>query len=309
MTRGEVLLFSSVAALVTGVAVAVALPGRAPELRFFDIGQGDAVLVQQGSIQMLVDGGPDANVLAKLGEAMPFFDRTIEMIVSTHPDKDHFGGLTDVLSRYRVGTVVVDGETDAGPTYERFADALAASGARFVVARTGDTLRLNDRVSAEVVWPRQGYDTDAQNDMSVVLRVMVDGVPAALLTGDATSAVEPMMPADSVAAPVLKVGHHGSAYSTSRAFIDAVDPGVAVISVGAHNAYGHPAGAVLHRLSSRGVPYLRTDTAGDVRLSVGSVMRVCTGPTVPFLAHCVAIEGHLEQIRPASYTDANSNDI
>ena len=287
MTRSERILVASVAVLVAVVSGAVALPGREPDLRFFDIGQGDAILVQQGTVQMLVDGGPDAAVLSKLGEAMPFFDRTIEFVVATHPDKDHFGGLADVLSRYRVGTVILDGVSDDGPAYRRFADALEKNGARVAVARAGDVVRLTDRVKADIVWPAEGFAADDQNDLSLVMRLMVDGSPAALLTGDATDEVEPLMSPEDINAPILKVGHHGSAHSTSARFLDAVRPAAAVISVGARNPYGHPAGSVLYRLSSRGIAILRTDEAGDVRASFeGGVAVLCTGAAVPVFARC-----------------------
>lgn len=311
MTRPELSAAAVALSALAAAALVIALPHGSPEVMFFDVGQGDATLVQRGSMQVLIDGGPDDSVLAKLGDAMPFFDRTIEIVVLTHPDKDHFGGLASVLSRYRVGTVLTDGLEDSGPVYRRFADTLAGSGAAVRVVRTGDALALGDRVRADVLWPPVGNGTSVQNDMSVMLRLIIDGSPVAMLAGDATAGAERELLGDDISAPVLKAGHHGSAYSNSAAFLDAVRPSAAVVSVGARNRYGHPAASVLYRFVSRDLAVFRTDRQGDIHLMVadGGDLRVCAG-TVPFLSACARVHTQtVEQIRPASYTDANPNDI
>jgi len=277
--------------LIVAAAVPAALPRHAPELRFLDVGQGDAILVQQGTIQMLVDGGPDANVLSGIGDAMPFFDRHVEFVVVTHPDLDHFGGLIDVLSRYSVGTVLLSGADDDTEAYRRFRDMLASNGAEAVIVSAGDRIALTDRVEAVVLWPATGHATDDQNDLSVMLRVDIDGEAVAVLTGDATTRVEAVLVDDDalVRTPVLKAGHHGSRSSTSAAFLDALDPALAVISVGERNRYGHPATATLSRLKTRGISIIRTDTSGTVRVVMNGGLRSCTGPP-PFLSRCRSIE-------------------
>jgi competence protein ComEC len=255
----------------TAIAVRAALPPAHVTVRVLDIGQGDAILVQDGYAEMLVDGGPDDAVLARLGTAMPFFDRTIETVVLTHPHADHFVGLIGVLKRYKVLTVVTDGRTRPGdPDYARFEEAVRASGARLVTARDGDRLTLGDRARFAVLWPPRdatraaGLDRRDENVWSVVMRLEAEGASAYLM-GDATADVEARLLSAHALAPAdfLKVGHHGSRYSTSPAFLDAVRPSFAAISVG-KNTYGHPSWTTLQRLAAHGATVWRTDRDGDV---------------------------------------------
>lgn len=269
-------LARAIPAFAVAIALAVAAargaaPPRHVTVRVFDVGQGDAILVQDGYAEMLIDGGPDDAVLGKLGRAMPFFDRTIETIVLTHPHADHFVGLIGVLKRYRVLTVATDGRTRTDdPDYRRFEDAVKASGAKVVEVRAGDRLSLGERTRMDVLWPpvgpaaAVGVDKRDENAWSVVMRMEAEGA-AAYLMGDLPSDVEGRIAKVGGLSPAdfLKVGHHGSAYSTSPELLDAVRPKAAVISVG-KNSYGHPAWSTLRRLGSRGARLWRTDRDGDV---------------------------------------------
>lgn len=236
---------------------------------FFNVGQGDATLVSVGRVQMLVDGGPDAAVLAKLGDAMPFTDRTIEAVVLTHPHADHFVGLLSVLGRYRVEEIMIGADVNDTPEYRAFEDAARRSGARVTAVATGDRIALGERANVAVLWPPRAGDAALDdgdpNSWSVVLRVTVAG-RSALLMGDAPSAVEERLRASgaNLAADVLKVGHHGSRFSSSAPFLRAVSAKDAVISVG-KNSYGHPSWSALERLKAAGGRVWRTDRDGDVR--------------------------------------------
>jgi competence protein ComEC len=256
------------------------MPPRNAVIHFLDVGQGDAILIQDGFRQMLVDGGPDDAVLAGLGDVMPMFDRTIETVVLTHPHADHFAGLTAVLARYRVERVVVSGARGVSRAYDEFLAAVAAEGAILDEAVEGISLSVSARVSAEVLWPpadpaaRAAVLADAdENASSIVLRVESGG-SAALLMGDATAEVEAALlvrddVSEKLRAALLKVAHHGSRHSSTAAFLAAVRPEHAVISVGGSNKYGHPGWAVLRRLETLGAQIWRTDEDGVVRAEFG----------------------------------------
>ncbi len=256
---------------VIAVAVRAMLPPTHVTARVFNIGQGDAFLIQDGYSEMLVDGGPDDSVLAKLGEAMPFFDRTIEIMMLTHPHADHYIGLVGVLQRYKVQHILIDGHMqEKNAEYLRFEEAIAATGATITQVHAGDRIDLGRRTTFTVLWPPQdgkesvGIDTYDANARSVVFHMQAEGASAYFM-GDATAEVEQRLLADRLIAPAdfLKVGHHGSRYSSSSAFLDAIHPRHAVISVG-KNSYGHPAWLTLKRLSVRGIHTWRTDSNGDI---------------------------------------------
>lgn len=238
-------------------------------LHFFDVGQGDALLIEApNGNQVLVDGGPDQRVLEKLGVIMPFWDRSLDLIILTHPHADHLTGLIGVLGRYRVGAVL---ESDASyPTaeYAEWRRILEASGAPITVARSGERIRLSPLVSLEVLAPARSFAGQSPrtiHDAMVVVKLAYASTTA-LLMGDAERPIERELIASGIDldVDVIKAGHHGSKTSTSDEFLRAVTPKVAIISVGRRNRYGHPAEEVLDRLRSFGVTVLRTDLAGDV---------------------------------------------
>lgn len=261
--RFQTLVAVSLIVLVAAACFALR-PAPAITVDFLDVGQGDAILVRSGRQQMLVDGGPDRQVLSELGRAMPFFDRTIELVVLTHPHADHYRGLAAVFERYRVEKILVS--DDRGP--EEYADFLRGVGreAPVIQTRAGDRLIIGQAV-AEVLWPERAAAHAADpNETSVVMALSAFGRPAALLTGDATTGVENALLEKKkiLPTPILKVGHHGSTYSSSPEFLAAVRPAHAVISVG-KNRYGHPSPAALLRLKAAGAVVWRTDRDGAVR--------------------------------------------
>lgn len=244
------------------VCAAIALPAHSVTVDVFAIGQGDAALVQEGAVQAVIDGGPNGSVLAKLGEVMPFFDRTIEFLVITHPHEDHFAGAIDILERYEVQTVIIPGTRGEGHQYARLVRAWERAGADVIVVRRGDTIRMSPATYFDVVWPDEG-EYDDPNDTSIVLRLSVRGTPVAYFTGDISTHIERTVH-DWEHVPLLKVAHHGSRTSSSPEFLAAVRPKFATISVG-RNWYGHPSQTVLSRLRRIGTRVFRTDQDGDVR--------------------------------------------
>lgn len=250
--------------LLSALLSAVTKRGDVTEVVFLDVGEGDAILISQGSYQVLIDGGRDGrDVLSRLGRHLPFWDRRIETIIATHPDADHIGGLVTLMKHYRVGHILTSGarsDTDIARLFEESA-AQAAPDGRQEVFR-GASLRLPRDGELLIEYPLAPVSgvPENTNESSVVIR-FVYGRTSFLLTGDLPGE-EARLP-DEAPATVLKVSHHGSKYSTSDAFLDLVRPEEAVISVG-ENRYGHPSPEVLERLSRRNIGTYRTDEAGDI---------------------------------------------
>lgn len=238
---------------------------------FLDVGQGDATLLLSPSgKQILIDGGPDHSALEGIGRHMSFFDRTIDLLVLTHPDLDHIGALSEVLKRYRVGGVLMSGIQTDKLQYRKFLTLLSAQGIPVILADPQKDLAFSDGLILDVVWPPRdvhGSQTPDTNNTSVVLRALFHS-GAILLTGDIEELSERAilrLGAD-VRSSVLKTAHHGSKTSTSTGFLLAAEPSIAVISVGGGNRFGHPHRSVLDRLSAHGIAILRTDQEGEISL-------------------------------------------
>ena len=248
--------------------------GGAQELtvNFLDVGQGDAILIETPSGRhMLIDGGVDATILRELGSVLSFFDRTIDIVVATHPDADHVGGLRSVLERYDVAVLMRPGalyEDDSA-----FASVLAIAtqqNVNEVIARRGQVIDFGDGTRLEILFPDRDVSGVASNDASIVARV-VFGEHEFLLTGDSPQKIEEYLVTlgpDALASDVLKVGHHGSKTSSSELFLGYVNPTYGVFSRGCDNRYGHPHAEVVSTFAKFEV---RTfDTCTDNRIVFAS---------------------------------------
>ncbi len=234
---------------------------------FFDIGQGDSILIQKGTRQVLIDGGPSGKTaLAKLGAYLPYFDRQIDIVIPTHPDQDHIGGLVDVARNYQIGKVLATAAEKDTQVFREWKDLLSYHKVETIEVWRGAQIKLGD-ARMKVIYPAGRVDPTAgdANDKSVVARFDF-GEDSFLLTGDIEFGGEQLIleSGENIGADVLKVAHHGSKSSSSERFVDAVSPETAVISVGADNRYGHPAEVVLDVLWERNIEILRTDEAGDI---------------------------------------------
>ncbi|HSR89589.1 MAG TPA: MBL fold metallo-hydrolase [Candidatus Udaeobacter sp.] len=248
------------------------------QVTFFDIGQGDSALIQFGNGQkMLVDCGPDKKILAKLGQALPFYDRTIDYVLATHPDLDHYGGCVDVLKKYKVKEIVINGRKKENDPYWRAWDKavkdepggivkIMDSPEEWVIASS--TL---DFLSPDASLPLDVAAADS-NNYSIVFKLKNDRT-SFLFTGDMEEPLEKALvqkycstnsTCSKLQANILKVGHHGSGSSSGQEFLDLVQPQIAVVSVGKNNHYGHPSLRVLKKLERAGADILRTDKSGDI---------------------------------------------
>ena len=242
--------------------------GGGLRIAFLDIGQGDAIFIEAPSgNQMLVDGGPGKNVLAELNKVLPAYDRSIDIIVATHPDKDHIAGLIDVLTHYQIDFVLMTEAVSESATFAAFEKAVKQSGAQVIRPRRGMIIDLGDGADFKIIFPDRDMtgQTDV-NEGSIVGKVEY-GQTAVILTGDAPISIERylvLLENENLNADLLKVGHHGSRTSSSAEFLAAVNPTLAVISVGKNNSYGHPHQEVLDGLKNLGTQIFRTDELGAI---------------------------------------------
>src|SRR6056297_573869 len=240
------------------------------EVTFFDVGEGDSVFIETPRhYQIVVDGGPSSTtLLKKINQELPFWDRHLDLMVLTHPDKDHLAGLLPVFKYYEVEKVLWTGvvkETDIFQEWERVVEE---SGAEVIVAAEDQDLQ-SPKVLFDVLYPFLSFSRQKfsdYNDTSVVMKVNYKE-DELLLTGDISETIENKLVREKVdlQSDVLKVAHHGSKSSTGRSFLNAVQPGRAIISVG-DNPYGHPHPVVLERLKDYGIQVLRTDHQGDIKI-------------------------------------------
>ncbi|MEK7148428.1 MAG: ComEC/Rec2 family competence protein [Patescibacteria group bacterium] len=235
---------------------------------FLNVGQGDAIYIEApNGKQMLIDGGPPSGaVLRALGSVMPFWDRSLDVVLSTHPDQDHVGGLPIVLNRFRVGYVVTTENISDTGAYNAFEKEIAEKRLKRVLARAGEKIILDDGVVLEILFPdrsAQGWET---NTGSIVARLLY-GNESFVFTGDSPQSVEKFLvnkKGGAIRSTVLKLGHHGSRTSSSREFLSAVDSKYAVISAGKDNKYGHPHKEVTDLLTELKIPSISTAEHGTI---------------------------------------------
>jgi competence protein ComEC len=238
------------------------------EVTLLDVGQGDAILVETPDGQVvLIDGGPSVGrLLNELGAALPRSEHRVDLVVLSHPQEDHITGLVGLFDRYDVGAVLAGPREGSIGAYDALRERIASAGVPVLVAERGLVADLGDGVELEVLGPPpEGVHkgADELNENSVVLQLRYGDV-SFLLTGDLGFLGEEALlrSGADLHSTVLKVGHHGSDGSTSTAFLDAVKPGVAAISVGVKNSFGHPSPTT--RLRLEGIPLLRTDVNGRI---------------------------------------------
>lgn len=257
---------------------------------FCDVGQGDAILIQHGGKQVIIDGGPDSSFLECLGQHMPYYDRTIDLVIVTHADSDHVAGLVEVLKRYKVDHIMTTPVMKDAVFYWLYLESVRASQAKIHFPVAGERISIGN-MQLSVLWPQDiSGDTrvflfednadileeNAQRDTkengntnsgSIVIKLKF-GALNALFTGDLE--IEQELSLVTLGklghVDVLKVGHHGSGGSTSARFLEEITPDIAVSSIGEGNSYGHPARRVIDLLEEKGVISVRTDEDGAVEV-------------------------------------------
>lgn len=271
--------------LLTAIGVWLAVFSFSPKklkLIACDVGQGDAILVVYGSFEILTDGGPpNGKVSECLSRYMPFWDREIEVVVNTHPQLDHYGGLIEVFKNYKVGKFVANSLDSSSQEYGVLKSLAGSRGVEVVTPITGLSINYG-LIHYDIFFPtdkflmREGWNGQPgklgtfetsrdPNDFSVQA-VLSFGKFRALLTGDIgdnmSEQVLPEIPDGGV--NYIKIPHHGSKYGLTEKYLEKINPSVAVISVAAKNRYGHPAAEIIKMLKEKGIKILRTDEVGNV---------------------------------------------
>jgi len=249
-----------------------------------DVGQGDAILVTLGRNQILIDGGPNNKVLECLSKYIPFWDREIEMVVLTHPQKDHYGGLLEVFRRYRVDNLLANALDSSDQGYQVLETLVGGGGTRLINPIRGMKVG-NSLMYLDILFPSKKVLTENlelsgsqnslgkytakldSNEFSVVAILKYRDF-SALLTGDITPKIsdEIIIEGQIVDVDFLKVPHHGSKNGLTKELLNLSKPEIAVISVGKSNMYGHPHKETLDLLEGEDIKYLRTDTNGDIEI-------------------------------------------
>ncbi len=258
-----------VVALLMWLAVSTLPDGRL-HVDILDVGQGDAILVTfPDGRQMLVDGGPSSTELNwRLGQQMPFWDHSLDLVVNTHPDADHLAGLVSLLDRYEVAQTLVADVEGSSQLYREWAANLREAQLTPIVGQTDMALAVSPGVTLTIISPGPvTKGIDEPNNHSVVMHLQYGNI-SFLLTGDIEKKTEEKLVRAGLPlqATILKSPHHGSKTSSSEAFLETVNPQLVVIPVGLDNKFGHPSPEVLERYAAYGILVLRTDQRGTIEL-------------------------------------------
>jgi len=247
---------------------------------FFDVGQGDAIFIEaRDGSQILIDGGPDGRILSYLGGAMPYGDNFIDAVIVSHPHADHIAGLIKVLEKYDIGMIIESGVFYDTPEIRELRNLVSEKGIKKVVVERPLKLSFFEGAVLKFLYPDTSYAESIVKDVnetSLVAMLEYGGNPQTslkarkiLFTGDAGRVTEAKLIKAGVLedVDVLKVGHQGSKYSSTKEFLNKILPAYAVVSVG-KNSYGHPTPEALSRLASVGAEIFRTDRDGTVTLEI-----------------------------------------
>lgn len=235
---------------------------------FLDVGQGDAIFIEKSGKQVLIDSGPNKQVLGELSKLMPFYDRSIDMLIATHPDADHIGGFPAVLENFKTEIIMESGAKSESAVYQELERLIQEKEIEKVLARRGMRIIVDNNASLFVLFPDRDVSGLTSNDASIIAK-LVYGNNSFLFTGDSPKKMENylvFLDGQGLKSDVLKVGHHGSKTSSAEDFLKTVSPQYAVISAGKDNRYSHPHQEVLDALSNFGFKILRTDELGAIKM-------------------------------------------
>ncbi len=261
--------------ILSGLVIAIfQLPDGNLHIIACDVGQGDAILVIYKNIQILTDGGPDNKVIGCLGRHLPFWDRTIELVISTHPDADHSTGLIDVIKKYNAPQILINPIDPGTQVYKALEKEVGGKGVHVINPTKGMTLGV-DMIQLDILSPSENLKSQnsnlktGQTNLFSIVYLLNYGHFRAFMPGDAPPAVLDELATGWSMGTVnyIKIPHHGSANGLTENLLKALMPKVAVISVSAKNIWGFPAPEIIEMLNKYGVKTLRTDQIGDVIVS------------------------------------------
>lgn len=233
---------------------------------FLDVGQGDSIFIESPTgLQVVVDGGPGKTLIREISKVLPFYDRSVDMMVVTNPDKDHFEGFISFLKKYSVDVVLEPGTSNISGTYKTLEDEIKNRNIPKVLARKGQIVNLGGGAYIKILFPDRDISGLLANDGSIIMK-LVYGETEVMFQGDSTAKIEEYLvgQGENLESDILKIGHHGSRTSTVAEYVKAVSPEWAVISAGKGNSYGHPHKETLDTLISQGVKVLGTYESGMI---------------------------------------------
>lgn len=240
---------------------------------FLDVGQGDSIFIEApNGFQIIVDGGPNSDVVRSLSKVIPYYDRSIDLLIASHSDSDHIAGFVDLMERFRITTYAQNFVEDEDALNSHIFDLIEEKKIDQVFLKSGDKIAIDpiENIYLEVLWPPENHLESENNDNSLIIRLVYNDI-SFLLTGDASIYIEENLISilkKKILAEVLKVGHHGSKTSTAPNFVKMVDPEYAVISAGKDNRFGHPHEEVIEILlaykKSHKIKILETAVLGSI---------------------------------------------
>ena len=230
------------------------------QVYFIDVGQADCILIQNNGEYALIDAGNNGDGPKLVSYFQQLGIQSFRYVFGTHAHEDHIGGMDDVIDHFSIDHFFMPDVITTTKTFEDILNSLEAKQIAFETPNVDETFTMAD-TKFTVLWV--GTDSQDLNDTSIVLKVNYKDT-SYLFTGDATSTVERKILNKNLGSDVLKVGHHGSQYSSIASFLKAVHPKYAIIEVGKDNDYGHPKDVVLQKLKTIGAEIYRTDRDGTI---------------------------------------------
>ena len=231
------------------------------QVQFLAVGQGDAIFITTpDGVRILIDGGPDYTVVGYLMDYLGWFDRVIDVVIATHPDLDHIGGLLDVLDHYQVNSIMTTKAVGESQVARLWQTELKNTQVPVVYAEAGQVLTLGASTTLTILSP-QGDPSRWESNASSIIALLQYGDVGFMLTGDAPAGTEQFLTkhyGEALEAEVLKLGHHGSKTSSANEFLTVVAPQFAVVSAGKDNSFGHPHEIVLERVAEIGARVVST---------------------------------------------------
>lgn len=233
------------------------------EIYFFDVGQADSILIKNNDDTVLIDAGnrnDGENLANYIKNDLKIND--IDIVIGTHPHEDHIGGMSYIIDSFDIGKIYLPDVTSNAKFFEKLLDSIESKDYKISVPKVGEEIKLNNLVFNVL----SVDDNDKNiNDCSIVLKLNYLDTKY-LFMGDASKSVEKKLLDKDIKADVIKIGHHGSSYSSSNKFLESVNPNIAIISVGKDNKYKHPTNNVLNTLNNLNIKYYRTDIDGTIKL-------------------------------------------
>lgn len=230
---------------------------------FLRVGQGDSIFIEtpNGS-QFLIDGGPSGSVISEVSALMPFYDRSIDTVLISHPDSDHIGGLPDIIQRFRIGNIIQSEVVASSTLHAELLRRIKEYKIPVTYARRGQRFVLDAAhgIFVDILFPDRNTSLLETNTASIVVALRYKKVTI-ILTGDSPKGVEKFLSevdGGNISVDILKLGHHGSHTSSDEIFLRSFKPALAIISAGKNNRYGHPHKDVVERLDRLGIPYTTT---------------------------------------------------